>query len=151
MDVKPSNVLIAGDGLPMLLDFHLARKPIKTGERIADRLGGTPGWMAPEQEAALKAVSLGQPVPDPVDLRADLYALGLLLCDALGGPVPAPNVRPENPGDTATLRSAWGWRMSPRNAWPADLPNVITMRSPWRMTCGDTSMTYRSAVLPTAA
>ena len=45
MDVKPSNVLIASDGLPMLLDFHLARKPIKAGERIADRLGERPaGW-----------------------------------------------------------------------------------------------------------
>ena len=60
MDVKPSNVLIAGDGLPMLLDFHLARKPIKAGERVVDRLGGTPAWMAPEQEAALKAVSRGE-------------------------------------------------------------------------------------------
>ena len=86
MDVKPSNVLIAADGLPLLLDFHLARKPIKCGERIVDRLGGTPGWMAPEQAAALRAVSLGQPVAEPVNRRADLYPLGLLLCEALGGP-----------------------------------------------------------------
>jgi tetratricopeptide (TPR) repeat protein len=85
MDVKPSNVLIASDGLPMLLDFHLARRPIRAGERISDRLGGTRGWMAPEHAAALEAVSLGKPVPEPVDHRADLYALGLLLRDGLAG------------------------------------------------------------------
>jgi serine/threonine protein kinase/tetratricopeptide (TPR) repeat protein len=100
MDVKPSNVLIAGDGLPMLLDFHLARRPIRSGERISDRLGGTPGWMAPEHRAALDAVSLGQPVPQPVDHRADLYALGLLLREALVGRVAAPE-------DAASQRS---WR-----------------------------------------
>ena len=60
MDVKPSNVLIAGDGLPVLLDFHLAHRPIAAGERIADRLGGTPGWMAPEHCLAFKAVGAGK-------------------------------------------------------------------------------------------
>ena len=34
----------------------------------------------------MKAVSQGQPVPEPVNRRADLYPLGLLLCEALGGP-----------------------------------------------------------------
>src|SRR5207253_663699 len=56
MDVKPSNVLITVDGQPMLLDFHLARGSIQPGDWITDRLGGTPGWMSPEQCAALKAV-----------------------------------------------------------------------------------------------
>ncbi len=89
LDVKPSNVLIAGDGLPMLLDFHLARRPVGRGERVSDRLGGTPGWMAPEHRAALEAVSQGEPVPQPVDERADVFALGLLLKEALAGPMPA--------------------------------------------------------------
>ena len=86
MDVKPSNVLIAADGQPLLLDFHLARKRVEAGERVTDRLGGTPDWMAPEQRQALAAVTAGRPTPTTVDHRADLYALGLLLCDALGGP-----------------------------------------------------------------
>jgi serine/threonine protein kinase/tetratricopeptide (TPR) repeat protein len=104
MDVKPSNVLIAADGHPMLLDFHLASKPIQAGERFPDRIGGTPGWMAPEHAAAMEAVSQGQPIPGPVDHRADLYALGLLLRMALGGaPVAGrkdedrPSLRRRNP------------------------------------------------------
>jgi len=97
MDVKPSNVLIASDGLPMLLDFHLARRPLRPGERIIDRLGGTPGWMAPEHRAALEAVGMGQEIAEPVDHRADLYALGLLLCEALGGPGAARDAAAERP------------------------------------------------------
>jgi eukaryotic-like serine/threonine-protein kinase len=85
MDVKPSNVLIAADGQPLLLDFHLARKRVETGEQVLDRIGGTPEWMAPEQRLALTAVTSGRPAPATVDHRADLYALGLLLCEALGG------------------------------------------------------------------
>ena len=88
MDVKPSNVLIADDGLPILLDFHLAHRPIDRGELIADRLGGTPGWMAPEHRAAFEAASSGHAVPEPVDPRADVYALALLVREALVGPGP---------------------------------------------------------------
>ncbi|MDB5351627.1 MAG: rqkA [Planctomycetota bacterium] len=85
MDIKPSNVLITVDGQPMLLDFHLARGPMLAGEWIGDRLGGTPGWMSPEQESAMAAVGEGRPVPFAVDGRSDIFALGLLLDEALGG------------------------------------------------------------------
>jgi serine/threonine protein kinase/tetratricopeptide (TPR) repeat protein len=84
LDVKPSNVLIAGNGLPMLLDFHLARRPVGSGEHVTDRLGGTPGWMAPEHRLALEAVRRGEAVSQPVDERADIFSLGLLLREALG-------------------------------------------------------------------
>jgi serine/threonine protein kinase/Flp pilus assembly protein TadD len=90
MDVKPSNMLLTGDGQPMLLDFHLARAPLAAGEFVLDRIGGTPGWMAPEQERALRAAESGRAVPQAVDGRADLYALGLFLREALVGPGAGP-------------------------------------------------------------
>jgi tetratricopeptide (TPR) repeat protein len=86
MDLKPSNVLVTVDGQPMLLDFHLARGPIRPGEHVADRLGGTPGWMSPEQEAAMEAVVTHRPVLVGVDGRSDIFALGLLLKEVLGEP-----------------------------------------------------------------
>lgn len=97
MDLKPSNVLITDDGQPMLLDFHLARAPIRPGEDVIDRLGGTVGWMAPEQERAMRAVSAGSPAPSRVDGRADIFALGLLLREGLW------NFRPSSDRPNARL------------------------------------------------
>jgi tetratricopeptide (TPR) repeat protein len=117
MDVKPSNVLIAADGSPMLLDFHLASRPLATGDRFPGRIGGTPGWMAPEQRAALDAVAGGEPIPGPVDQRADIYALGLLLREALGGPAGGeggPPLRDCNPGVSVGLNDIIGGCLAPR-------------------------------------
>jgi serine/threonine protein kinase/Tfp pilus assembly protein PilF len=88
LDLKPSNVLIAADGQPMLLDFHLARAPLKAGGQAADGLGGTLAYMPKEQRLALAAVAQGAPVPMPVDGRADIFALGAVLYEALGGHLP---------------------------------------------------------------
>jgi tetratricopeptide (TPR) repeat protein len=89
LDVKPSNVLLAADGTPMLLDFHLARPPVRPDDPAPDWLGGTPAYMAPEQRAAVHALADGRPLPAAVDAGADIYALGLLLHEALDGPGPS--------------------------------------------------------------
>jgi serine/threonine protein kinase len=102
LDLKPSNVLLAADGQPMLLDFHLARAPLAAGAPAPSGLGGTPGYMAPEQQAALVAVAAGECVPRAVDARADVYGLGMLLYVALGGAVPAP---PRRPGEELRRRN----------------------------------------------
>ncbi len=105
LDLKPSNVLLAADGQPMLLDLHLARGPIAAGAPAPAWLGGTPAYMAPEHRLALAAVREGRSVGPAVDGRADVYALGLLLCEALGGSLPAPGpwLRRRNPQVTVGL------------------------------------------------
>jgi serine/threonine protein kinase/Tfp pilus assembly protein PilF len=78
-DVKPSNILVTADGLPMLLDFNLAQEPaIEASDGDGRTLGGTLAYMAPEQ---LEALASGG--AEWVDARSDLYALGVVLYECL--------------------------------------------------------------------
>jgi serine/threonine protein kinase/tetratricopeptide (TPR) repeat protein len=80
-DLKPDNVLIRRDGVPVLVDFGLAQLFDADRSRavldVAGRVLGTPAYMAPEQIRG-----------DLVDARADLYAVGCLLFEALTGQPP---------------------------------------------------------------
>ncbi len=76
-DVKPSNVLLDEQGQALLADFGIAknlqeRSLTQTGAAI-----GTPHCMAPEQAGG-----------EQVDRRTDVYALGVILYQALAGRVP---------------------------------------------------------------
>ncbi|HVK11830.1 MAG TPA: hypothetical protein VM597_23860, partial [Gemmataceae bacterium] len=93
LDLKPANILLAADGTPTLLDFHLARPPLPTGAPATERLGGTPLYLATEQARALNAFHRGAAAPDEVDGRADDYSLGLTLYQFLGGPIPCDPAR----------------------------------------------------------
>ncbi len=97
-DVKPSNILIAADGTPMLLDFNLARE-VELDAEAATKLGGTLAYMAPEHiEALIEGRDEG------IDHRADLYALGLVLLEMLGtGPYRASSPT-ESPTSLLDLR-----------------------------------------------
>jgi serine/threonine protein kinase len=95
LDLKPSNVLLAADGQPMLLDFHLAREPVQPDAPGAPWLGGTTGYMSPEQATALRAIQQGQTLAQPVDSRSDIYSLGVVLYEALGGSLTVPGEKPQ--------------------------------------------------------
>lgn len=81
-DIKPANIVVDQAGRPMLLDLGVARliegapddnKATLTG---AGHAVGTPQYMAPEQLT---------PTTRPVDLRCDVYALGLVLHELITG------------------------------------------------------------------
>ncbi|XXX76127.1 protein kinase [Sorangium sp. So ce134] len=77
-DLKPANVLVTPEGRPTLLDFGLSFDVrLSAGLTEEGQILGTPAYLAPEQ-------ILG----DPVGLRADLYALGVMLYEALAGRLP---------------------------------------------------------------
>jgi serine/threonine-protein kinase len=66
-DIKPANILLTADGRPKVADFGVAKlaslQVTATGQML-----GTPAFMAPEQFTG-----------SPVDGRADLFALGVIL------------------------------------------------------------------------
>ena len=87
LDLKPSNILLAADGTPMLLDFHLSQPPIRPNEAGSRWLGGTPKYMSPEQRVAMMEIHEHRAITVAVDGRSDIYSLGVILYEMLGGAV----------------------------------------------------------------
>ena len=76
-DVKPSNVLIDQSGQVYLTDFGLAKSDGANATLTIDgQVIGTPAYMAPEQARGEKAI---------VDVRTDVYGLGVILYELLTG------------------------------------------------------------------
>jgi serine/threonine-protein kinase len=73
-DVSPHNVMISYDGDVKLLDFGIAKAEARQHETRAGVVKGKFAYMAPEQVRGEK-----------IDARADVFALGVVLFEALIG------------------------------------------------------------------
>ncbi len=83
-DLKPDNILVRAGGHPVILDFGVSRIAGHDSElgSLATRTGlllGTPQYMSPEQ---------AQGLPGAVGPQADVYALGVVAFELLGGHTP---------------------------------------------------------------
>jgi serine/threonine protein kinase len=77
-DVKPTNILVDAAGTAKLADLGVAKLLDAGSLTTIGAMIGTPHYIAPEQAIAL----------DQVDIRADLYALGVTLFRLVTGKFP---------------------------------------------------------------
>jgi len=83
-DLKPDNILVLADGRPKILDFGVARvtdSDLKLTTVVTDMqsLVGTLPYMSPEQASGSS---------EKLDIRSDVYALGVLTYELLAGRLP---------------------------------------------------------------
>lgn len=76
-DIKPLNVMMEPSGRVVLMDFGIARHVAAARRTATGMTFGTPAYMSPEQVRG-----------EPVGPAADIYALGLLTYELLGGRPP---------------------------------------------------------------
>jgi eukaryotic-like serine/threonine-protein kinase len=146
-DVKPANVLITEDGRVHLADFGIARLVDSAHQTRTGDVLGTPAYFAPEQVA-------GEPVGPP----ADIYALGIVLLECLGGKRPfegtamevamarlarAPEMPPGTTGDWASLLTAMTRRV------PEERPGAVQVADALRL-IADGQTGERTIAMPPA-
>lgn len=83
-DISPSNALVSYSGRVKIIDFGAAQSALKEARTAPRVVIGNLAYMSPEQARK-----------KPVDGRADVYSMGVLLWELAVGRLPSPGADPE--------------------------------------------------------
>ncbi|NTU71563.1 MAG: serine/threonine protein kinase [Coriobacteriia bacterium] len=127
-DLKPANVFVTPDGGVKVADFGVARLDEGAGLTVAGQVVGTVGYMSPEQIRG-----------DELDARSDIFAIGIILHEALIGSNPFHADQP-----TTTMYRLAYEDVPPLDPFIEGLPAFVTpvIR---KATAKETDLRYQSA------
>jgi uncharacterized RDD family membrane protein YckC len=108
-DIKPANLILAGEGRVKISDFGLARMEKVDGAGQADSLAGTPSYVAPE---LLRGGTYS--------IQSDMYALGVTLFEMVFARLPVAPL-----GDT--LQEKLETLLAAQIEFPSPWPNAIPL------------------------
>uniref|UniRef100_A0A0D3G134 Protein kinase domain-containing protein n=1 Tax=Oryza barthii TaxID=65489 RepID=A0A0D3G134_9ORYZ len=96
-DIKPGNVLLAGDYAPKVADFGLAKLCSRDNTHLTmTGARGTPGYAAPELW-----------LPLPVTHKCDVYSFGMLVFEILGR---RRSLDTQRPAESQEWYPRWAWQ-----------------------------------------
>jgi len=118
-DLKPSNILVSSEGEPKIVDFGVARvteaaATIETPGTMTGQVVGTIRYMSPEQIDGDGAI----------DVRTDVYALGVVLCELLTGRPPY-----DVPGSSLAAAAVAISTMPPKNVSKIGGGEAVALRA----------------------
>jgi len=108
-DVSPDNILLSRTGSVKLVDFGIAKAATQNHQTKTGLVKGKLAYMAPEQVRAM-----------PLDRRADIYSLGVVLYELLSGHKPY-----EGGSEITLIHAMLTEEMMPLRSRRADVPDGL--------------------------